>query len=186
MEMPTEKAVIFIENFLGAGATFPNVRIHAQFERHNKSNPTAHIQSVGRSFGYSDQYIDENGNRIHYFKRILINYKDSNGARVETSFDEIRDELDRLDGDEVVCYFHIDHKMSKLSSITVITNKSKEVSVRALMEEAGFTLSHKDTYSRTVFSSFTPTRSMTEDEINKLFVAVKKVVNAEVLHKSQA
>jgi anti-sigma regulatory factor (Ser/Thr protein kinase) len=130
--------------------------------------------------------IDENGNKIHYFKRILINYKDSNGARVETSFDEIRDELDRLDGDEVVCYFHIDHKMSKLSSITVITNKSKEVSVRALMEEAGFTLSHKDTYSRTVFSSFTPTRSMTEEEINKLFVAVKKVVNAEVLHKSQA
>jgi anti-sigma regulatory factor (Ser/Thr protein kinase) len=130
--------------------------------------------------------IDEQGNRIHYFKRILINYKDANGARVETSFDEIREELDRLDGDEVVCYFHIDHKMSKLSSITVITNKSKEVSVRQLMEDSGFTLHHKDTYSRTVFSSFTPTRPMTEEEINKLFVAVKKVVNSEVLHKLQS
>jgi len=74
MEMPTEKAVIFIENFLGAGATFPNVRIHAQFERHNKSNPTAHIQSVGRSFGYSDQYIDENGN-LSVFNKKDAKYK---------------------------------------------------------------------------------------------------------------
>ena len=127
--------------------------------------------------------IDELGNKIHYFKRVLINYKDPNGIRVETSFDEIREELDRLDGDEVVCYFHIDHKMSKLNSITVVTNKSKEQTVKNLMEQAGFSLHHKDTYSRTIFSSFIPTRNVTEDEINKLFVAVKKVVNSEVLHK---
>ena len=74
LEMSTEKAVIFIENFLGAGATFPNVRIHAQFERHNKSNPTAHIQSVGRSFGYSDEYIDETGN-IKVFNKNDAKYK---------------------------------------------------------------------------------------------------------------
>jgi hypothetical protein len=66
--------VIFIENFLGAGATFPNVRIHAQFERHNKSNPTAHIQSVGRSFGYSDEYTDENGD-IKEFNKKDAKYK---------------------------------------------------------------------------------------------------------------
>jgi hypothetical protein len=72
--MTTEKAVIFIENFLGAGATFPNVRIHAQFERHNKSNPTAHIQSVGRSFGYSDEYTDENGD-IKEFNKKDAKYK---------------------------------------------------------------------------------------------------------------
>ena len=69
LEMPNEKSVIFIENFLGAGATFPNVRIHAQFERHNKSNPTAHIQSVGRSFGYSDEYTDETGNTNVFNKK---------------------------------------------------------------------------------------------------------------------
>lgn len=60
-KMKDYKTVFFIENFLGAGATFPNVRIHAQFERYNKDNPPAHIQSVGRSFGYSDEYTDENG-----------------------------------------------------------------------------------------------------------------------------
>ncbi len=130
--------------------------------------------------------IDEHGKKIHYFKRILINYKEPQGPRVETSFDEIREELDRLDGDEVVCYFHIDHKMSKLNSITVVTNRGKELAVRTKMEEAGFALTHKDTYSKTIFSSFAPVKSITEEEINKLFVAVKKVVNAEVLHKSQA
>lgn len=56
------------------GATFPNVRIHAQFERHNKSNPTAHIQSVGRSFGYSDEYTDEFGD-IKVFNKTDAKYK---------------------------------------------------------------------------------------------------------------
>lgn len=128
--------------------------------------------------------IDENGNKIHYFKRILINYKNPEGQRVETSFDEIREELDRLDGDEVVCYFHIDHKMNKLNNVTVITNKNREIPVRNMMEGAGFTLTHKDTYSRTIFNSFTPSRAITEEEMNSLFSAVRKVVNAETHHKA--
>jgi hypothetical protein len=73
-EMSDEKTIIFIENFLGAGATFPNVRISAQFERYNKSNPTSHIQSVGRSFGYSDEYIDIDGN-IKVFNKKDAKYK---------------------------------------------------------------------------------------------------------------
>jgi len=68
------KTIFFIENFLGAGATFTNVRIHAQFERHNKSNPTAHIQSVGRSFGYGDEYKDDNGD-IKVFNKKDAKYK---------------------------------------------------------------------------------------------------------------
>ncbi len=72
--MKEYKTIFFIENFLGAGATFPNVRIHAQFERHNKSNPTAHIQSVGRSFGYSDEYTDEFGD-IKLFNKTDAKYK---------------------------------------------------------------------------------------------------------------
>jgi anti-sigma regulatory factor (Ser/Thr protein kinase) len=127
--------------------------------------------------------LDEDGNKIHYFKRILINYKDPEGPRVETSFDEIREELDRLDGEEVVCYFHLDHKMNKLNTVTVITNKGREASVRALMENSDFTLSHKDTYSRTIFLSFVPNRSFSEVEINEIFGQVRKVVSAEIQHK---
>jgi hypothetical protein len=72
--MKETKTVFFIERFLGVGATFPNVRIHAQFEKHSKSTEAGHIQSVGRSFGYSDQYTDEDGN-VKIFNKKDAKYK---------------------------------------------------------------------------------------------------------------
>jgi len=75
--MKNLKTILFIEKFLGMGATFPNVRIHAQFEKHSKSNKSSesgHIQGVGRSFGYSDEYKDENGN-ISIFNKKDAKYK---------------------------------------------------------------------------------------------------------------
>jgi len=129
--------------------------------------------------------LDEFGNKIHYFKRIMINYKDPQGPRVETSFDEIREEIDRLDNEDVVCYFHIDHKQNVLNSITVIVNKTEEQKTRKIMEDAGFTLEHKDTYSKTLFCSFRPsvTKVYTEEEIEELFANVRKTVQSEVLNK---
>ncbi|MCB1176492.1 MAG: ATP-binding protein [Leptospiraceae bacterium] len=127
--------------------------------------------------------VDENGNKIQYFKRVLINYKNPNGPRVETSFDEIREELDRLDDDEVVCYFHLDHKMNKLNTITLVTNTHQETSSKKIMEDAGFNLINKDQYSITVFFTYKPNKEFTEEEINKLFAEVKKVVSAEIQHK---
>ena len=75
--MKNLKTILFIEKFLGMGATFPNVRIHAQFEKHSKSNKSSesgHIQGVGRSFGYSDEYKDEDGN-IRTFNKKDAKYK---------------------------------------------------------------------------------------------------------------
>ncbi|MBE7413499.1 MAG: ATP-binding protein [Leptospiraceae bacterium] len=123
--------------------------------------------------------IAPDGRKIHYFKRVLINYKDPKGTRAETSFDEIRTEIDRLDYEDVVCYFHIDHKQNKLNTITIVTHKNKEEKVRQIMEEAGFALSHKDTYYRTLFSSFVPTRDQTDKELEDLFAKVKRSVSAE-------
>ncbi len=54
--------------------------------------------------------ITPEGNKMHYFKRVLINYKDPKGPRDVTSFDEIKEEIDRLDPEEALCYFHIDHR----------------------------------------------------------------------------
>lgn len=127
--------------------------------------------------------LDDNGEKIHYFKRILINYRDPKGPRMETSFDEIREEIDRLDTDDVVCYFHTDHKQARLNSITVITNKSEDHRVRKIMEEAGFSLSHRDTYSRTLFSPYKPLKDVTREEIEHLFVKIRKLVQAEVEYK---
>jgi hypothetical protein len=76
-KMKNLKTILFIEKFLGMGATFPNVRIHAQFEKHskfNKSSESGHIQGVGRSFGYSDEYTDEDGN-VKSFNKKDAKYK---------------------------------------------------------------------------------------------------------------
>ncbi|MCE9500194.1 MAG: ATP-binding protein, partial [Leptospira sp.] len=82
--------------------------------------------------------------------------------------------------EDMICYFHIDHKQSKLNTITIITHKNKEDLVKGIMEKAGFTRSHKDNYYRTLFSSFTPDRIHSEKELEELFTRVKKKVNAEV------
>ncbi|MCC6275406.1 MAG: ATP-binding protein [Leptospiraceae bacterium] len=123
--------------------------------------------------------IAPDGRKIHYFKRVLINYKDPKGPRAETSFDEIRNEIDRLDYEDIVCYFHIDHKQSKLNTITIVTHKNKEEAVRNIMEASGFALSHKDTYYRTLFSSYVPSREHEEKELEELFTKVKRNVSAE-------
>jgi|JI10StandDraft_1071094.scaffolds.fasta_scaffold122065_4 anti-sigma regulatory factor (Ser/Thr protein kinase) len=126
---------------------------------------------------------DETGRKIHYFKRILINYKNPKGERVETSFDEIREEIDRLDKDEVVCYFHIDHKKSELDSFTVITSSETDNSVKQIMDEAGFQLTHKDNYSKTSFCTYKPNRVVSIEEIKQLFASIRKTVTAEMQHK---
>jgi anti-sigma regulatory factor (Ser/Thr protein kinase) len=126
---------------------------------------------------------DDTGRKIHYFKRILINYKNPTGPRVETSFDEIREEIDRLDKDEVVCYFHIDHKRSELDSITVVVNAEKDIAIKQTMNQAGFELTHKDSYSKTSFCTFRPISKKKESEIQELFAKVKKLVSAEVKFK---
>jgi hypothetical protein len=63
-----------------------------------------------------------------------------------------------LDKDEVVCYFHIDHKKSELDSFTVITSSETDNSVKQIMDEAGFQLTHKDNYSKTSFCTYKPNR----------------------------
>lgn len=128
---------------------------------------------------------DEKGRKIHYFKRILINYKDPKGERVETSFDEIREEIDRLDSEEVVCYFHVDHKKSELDSITVITGSEKDSQVKEMMNSAGFHIVHRDVYSKTSFCTFKTEKSVTESEINQLFASIRKSVLSEKQHKLQ-
>ncbi|EMO30248.1 hypothetical protein LEP1GSC170_1305 [Leptospira interrogans serovar Bataviae str. HAI135] len=87
--------------------------------------------------------ITPEGNKMHYFKRVLINYKDPKGPRDVTSFDEIKEEIDRLDPEEALCYFHIDHRKSKLSSVTVVVVSSRETKLRTMMETSGFISSIK-------------------------------------------
>ncbi|MBW9225592.1 ATP-binding protein [Leptospira interrogans] len=123
--------------------------------------------------------ITPEGNKMHYFKRVLINYKDPKGPRDVTSFDEIKEEIDRLDPEEALCYFHIDHRKSKLSSVTIVVASSRETKLRTMMETSGFYLVHKDKYYRAVFCSFEPTREFTSFELENLFEKIRKQVEIE-------
>lgn len=86
------------------------------------------------------------------------------------SFDEIKEEIDRLDPEEALCYFHIDHRKSKLSSVTIVVDSSRETKLRTMMETSGFYLVHKDKYYRAVFCSF---------ELENLFEKIRKQVEIE-------
>lgn len=129
--------------------------------------------------------LNEFGKKIHYFKRVLINYKNPTGHRVETSFDEIRDEIDRLDDDEVVCYFHIDHQKNEIDSVTIISKSENDNSIKKIMNEASFQLSHRDTLSKTSFLTFKTEKKASELEINELFSKVRKTISAEVNFKNK-
>lgn len=134
-ELKTDKVVIFIENFLGAGATFPNVRIHAQFERHNKSNPTAHIQSVGRSFGYSDEYTNADG------KLCTFNKKDAN-YKIYCDLDIMKFYKDGFDTDKAVYNDSAMKKSRKTHGENVwicnIVPKNPKVSVHKTLQKHYF------------------------------------------------
>lgn len=129
--------------------------------------------------------LNEEGKKVYYFKRILINYKNPKGNRVETSFDEIREEIDRLDNDEVVCYFHIDHQKNEIDSVTVISKIENDNTIKKIMSEASFTLTHKDVLSKTSFCTFKTEKKATEIEINELFSKVRKIISSEVNFKNK-
>ncbi len=129
--------------------------------------------------------LNEAGKKVHYFKRVLINYKNPKGNRIETSFDEIKDEIDKLDDDEVVCYFHIDHQKNEIDSVTIISKSENDNSIKRIMNEASFQLSNIDTLSKTSFSSFKTEKKVNEVEINELFSKVRKTISAEVNFKNK-
>ena len=82
--------------------------------------------------------INQDGKKVHYFKRILINYKNPAGARERISFGEIKDEIDRLDYEDVVCCFHVDHTADRPDRVTIATLKSQSRRVMELMSQHHF------------------------------------------------
>lgn len=119
------------------------------------------------------------GRKIHYFQRVLINYRDPKGSRAETSFDEIREEIGKLDNEDVLCYFHLDHKKSKLKTLTVVVSKTREEVVKKILVDNGFELVHKDTYYKSLFMSFSPPEDKDTVQLDSLFQKIRKKVESE-------
>lgn len=126
--------------------------------------------------------INEDGNKVNYFKRILINYKNPQGSRTRISFHELKIEIDRLDYEDVVCLFHVQHNYDRPIAVTVATTKSYTPKVIEIMTSAGFTLRDKEEYYRTVFVTFDPEGPAEVDKENllSLFKRVRQVVYREI------
>jgi len=124
--------------------------------------------------------VNRDGKKVHYFKRILINYKNPSGPRERVSFREIKEEIDRLDYEDVVCCFHVDHTADRPDSVTIATTKAHVERVAGVMSGQGFRLVEQEPYYRTVFATYVPTRAMDRDYLLNTFSQVKAIVYQEV------
>jgi len=125
--------------------------------------------------------LDRDGRKIHYFKRLLINYKHPDGPRDRVTFGELKDEIDRLDYDDVICCFHVDFRQDSPEIVTIACVKNNLPRVAAVMKEHGLEVTEQETYYRTVFASFKNARPdpIRKEELLQVFARVKQVVYEE-------
>ena len=121
----------------------------------------------------------EDGTKKYFFKRILIKYKDPNGPRPVHKFDDIKEYIDKLSPDDVICSFHVDHKDNKVERITVISHKHKVEDVKNLMEKEGFPFESIEYYYRAAFTSFRVEKEISPEALRDLFKQVKSILYEE-------
>ncbi|MCS7205113.1 MAG: ATP-binding protein [Leptospiraceae bacterium] len=124
--------------------------------------------------------INPDGRKVRYFNRILIKYKDPSGPREKVTFSEIKKEIDRLDIDDVVCYFHIHHVGAEPIAVTIATLKSNAQKVAELMREKGYQIIEEEPYYRTVFVTYKKEQKIDRDELLALFQKIRYIVQQEI------
>lgn len=120
--------------------------------------------------------VDRHGHKTHYFKRILINYKNPSGPRMPISLAEIKEQIDRLGLHEPVCCFLIQHAIDQPDVFTVALPREKEKAVAALMEAHQFKPLDSENYFSTVFLTYAPSGSLTTEEAHRVFEDAKHIV----------
>ncbi len=123
--------------------------------------------------------INPDGKKIRYFKRILIKYKNPEGPREKITFYELKKEIDKLDVDDVVCYFHVSHVQSEPVAVTIATLKSSAKKVAELMEFHNFKLVEEEPYYRTIFATYKTSHYISKEELLSLFKKVRFIVQQE-------
>jgi anti-sigma regulatory factor (Ser/Thr protein kinase) len=126
--------------------------------------------------------INPDGQKIRYFKRILIKYANPEGPREKVTFSELKREIDRLDIDDVVCYFHVHHVSQEPSAVTIATLRSSARRVEELMRDNGFEPVDEENYYRTVFVTYRPVAdtAMDKEKLLGLFSKVRQIVQQEL------
>lgn len=124
--------------------------------------------------------LNQNGEKVHYFKRTLINYRNPAGPRAKINFREIKEEIDRLDYEDVVCCFHVHHDTARPDMVTVATTKAHSEKVKDVMASKSFKLTEQEPYYRTVFATYVPDHPLDKDELLSLFSKVRHIVYQEI------
>lgn len=124
--------------------------------------------------------VNREGQKVNYFRRILINYKNPQGARERVSFGEIKNEIDRLDYEDVVCCFHVQHHFDRPDAVTIATTKAHAPNVAQIMASQGFQLVEQEAYYRTIFATYSPPGETNKEQLLGLFAKVKQIVYQEV------
>lgn len=120
--------------------------------------------------------VGPDGKKHHYFQRKLILYRDPAGPRERTNFNEIKQEIDRLDYEDVICYFHIRHQDRALNQVTVAAHKSMKETVVALMKENGLELGEFEEYYRAAFMIFEATEALEAGQLNSLLQKIRQQI----------
>jgi anti-sigma regulatory factor (Ser/Thr protein kinase) len=120
--------------------------------------------------------IGRDGHKTHYFKRILINYKNPSGPRMPISLTEIKEQIDRLGLHEPVCCFLIQHAVDQPDVFTVALPREKEKAVHTLMESHGFKPLESENYFSSVFLTYVPSGNLTTEEAHRVFEDAKHIV----------
>ncbi|MFN3603499.1 MAG: ATP-binding protein [Leptonema sp. (in: bacteria)] len=123
--------------------------------------------------------INPEGKKIRYFKRILIKYKNPQGPRERVTFNELKKEIDKLDIEDVVCYFHVHHVHTEPVAVTVATLKSSAKKVMEIMQYHGFQLIEEEPYYRTIFATYKSYQPINKEELLSLFTKVRYIVQQE-------
>ncbi|MBX7058563.1 MAG: ATP-binding protein [Leptospirales bacterium] len=123
--------------------------------------------------------MNREGRKSHYFKRILINYKDPNGPKERINFAEIKDEIDRLDYEDVICCFHVDFQQERPNLVTIACVRHNLPKVAELLRQSGYEMIEQEPYFRTVFASFRVPETADREQLIQLFAQVKQIVYQE-------
>jgi anti-sigma regulatory factor (Ser/Thr protein kinase) len=127
--------------------------------------------------------INPDGKKIRYFKRVLIKYKDPQGPKEKITFSELKKEIDKLDIDDVVCYFHVHHIESEPTAVTIATLRSSAPKVAELMKQHGFQIIEEEPYYRTLFTTFKTDKKINKEDLLNLFAKVRYIVQHEFDNK---
>lgn len=124
--------------------------------------------------------INHHGEKINYFKRILINYRNPEGPRKKIAFHELKLEIDRLDYEDVICLFHVKHNKEKPDAVTIAATRTYMPIVEEILGEKGYQKTDEEDYYRTRFATFLPGQSLNKDELLQLFKKVRQVIHQEI------